>query len=332
MTAQLSAPPGLVAAGSGTLAVVANGQDGPDTVNGAAATTFAFAAPAAGDGGGWPDASNTGATEPGGGWDTSHSGLWQYFTPDSVIEGVYIVGQIRVRAENVTVRNCVVVGDFENQACIWGFGSEGLGMIVEDCTTVGIESDIPSAAGVVGYLELRRCDISNSADGFKGGDQPGEITEDNYVHHLRLGWINDDEHVQGVNNTHADGGQWQAADGAVVEHNSIDGPLFDGGSPTQPGDVTPSSSVNGGIFFKTDSGDCTGITIRNNRVRGFGNNCYLYATTGRAVDGVVEDNIFGEGTTGGYSQFGAYTEVESGGGTVTMTLDGNVNQDGDPVS
>lgn len=301
---------------------------------------YAIAFDSAGEGGsgelpeyeGFPetDGSNTGAREPTGGWQAAPisggTGLWQYFTEGGTIENVYLEGQIRVRASNVTIRNCYVVANFENQAGIWGF--EGDNLVVENCTVVGANMDLPAAAGVVGYQTCRRCNISNTADGLKGGSDPGELTEYNYIHNLRLGFTGT-PHEPGVNNTHADGIQWQGADGAIVRYNRIHGPYYDDGGPDQPAGVTD-DSVNGGIFMKTDSGDITNVTVEGNEVYGFGYNLYWYATAGRIVTGEITDNRLGRGTTDGYARFGPIQLFENT-GDITATLDGNVDQDGQAV-
>jgi hypothetical protein len=126
---------------------------------------------------------------------TLHSGDILVTTPGTVIEGLYVTGRILVRAANVTIRQCEIVGNGYRS------GNTGLvdcnhhaasGVLIEDCelhqaaATANVWHD-----GVIGHdYTARRNLVYDVVDGFgaynstNGNGAANVVIEANYVRNL----------------------------------------------------------------------------------------------------------------------------------------------------
>lgn len=150
---------------------------------------------------GFPDATNTGV--PAGTTLTAYTGSRTITVAGTVIEGKRISGLLTIRAKNVTVRKCEILGEGidTNDSAVSNF-------VVEDCDLKGNGS----LTGIVGFgVTVRRCDIS----GFTNGCRLfGTFTvKGNYIHGPTTN--GPDPHYDGLE-------LWGACLNSVVEDNWID--------------------------------------------------------------------------------------------------------------
>ncbi len=260
----------------------------------------------------------------GGDYSGTRSGLVNITTPGTVIENELITGQLRLNANDCTVRNCTInlTEALHDQPAIWQFS--GSGGIFEYNTVTGYTPNQaggagPGSAGIAGGARIFGNQIRGFADCIKAGNDCH--IEFNYGYEQAFGYINGNLGQP----AHCDGLQFQGTTGAIIKNNVFIGPYKDGGFAGSEGTVE--SQVNGGIFLKTDSADCLDVLIEDNQVWGYGNNCYLYATAGRVVTATVINNVFGE--NGLYALYGPFTLQEFG--DVNLVESGNVNELGEEV-
>ncbi len=114
-------------------------------------------------------------------------------TPGTVIEGLDIVGSVKVNVPNVTLRNCKITsGDY--QVVIIGKGVTGA--VVQNCY---IDGQNAGNQGIAGQGTFIANNIVNTADGI---DVRGDNTviQDNYIHSMSIA---NGAHPDGIQ---ADGG------------------------------------------------------------------------------------------------------------------------------
>ena len=198
----------------------------------------------------------------------------------AVIENLRILGGVRIMANNVTIRNCLI--DCGNRAGqpevkMWygiqnteGGGFDGL--LVEDCEVIGAHScSIYAAKGT-----FRRINIHETlTDGIKGAGPI--VVEECWVHHIGI-----------LEGSHADCVQMQdKGSGAVFRRNYMDLPFYD--SVYFPGAPYKSNAC---FIIQTQwaTEDITDVTIEDNWLRGGSYTIYF----GRKVsktDAVVRDCV-----------------------------------------
>lgn len=145
----------------------------------------------------------------------------------TVLEGLEIYGDIKVRARNVTIVNCRLHGGpgvpSSNTGIIDATGAGVVNLLVQDNTII---PDRPSyyRDGIVGHdYTARRNHIQATNDGLGIFNQPGgppgaNVTaEGNYIHSLTF-WSNDPAHSDG---THNDGIQVQGGENIRIAGNTI---------------------------------------------------------------------------------------------------------------
>ena len=145
----------------------------------------------------------------------------------TVLDGLEIYGDVKVRARDVTIRNSRLHGGpgipASNTGIIDATGDGVVNLVVEDNTII---PDRPSyyRDGIVGHdYTARRNHIQGTNDGLgifnrPGGPPGANVTaEGNYIHSLTF-WSNDPAHSDG---THNDGIQVQGGENIRIAGNTI---------------------------------------------------------------------------------------------------------------
>ncbi len=157
--------------------------------------------------GGWPDASNTGAT----GTLTAYAGSLTISAAGSVIENKIINGVLTINAGNVTIRNCRLVTNG-----FWGIDASAnaaAGLVVERCTIIGQGVGGTTDSGIVGSGAFTGNNISAFENGIRLQDGASTV-KGNFIHDL--GAAGADPHYDGI---HVQGGQ----NGVLIEDNTVMG-------------------------------------------------------------------------------------------------------------
>ncbi|MCP3919068.1 MAG: hypothetical protein GY711_26290 [bacterium] len=200
------------------------------------------------NGGGYgprPDATNTGPTNPSA---LTSVGSMTVTTDGALIENVRVGGTLRIKANNVTVRNFIVDGG--------GGSSYGIratdgyqGIVIED----GEVKNVVSSCIYGGGFTARRLNVHESGgDGFK--TTGNVLVEHCWIHHL------------GTNpGAHADGNQTRYGSNFVFRANNFDMPI------TVPG---PYKS-NAALIIQTGEGPIDNVLIEGNWVNGGNFTVYL---------------------------------------------------------
>lgn len=198
----------------------------------------------------------------------------------AVIENLRILGTVRVMANNVTIRNCLIdAGNRANgeEIKIW-YGIQNTedggfdGLLVEDCEIVGVNSaPVYASKGT-----FRRLDIHESnKDGIKASGPV--LVEECWVHHVGM-----------REGTHADCVQMQdGGSGATFRRNYMDMPFYDSvyfhGAPYKS---------NAPFIIQTQwaTEDITDVTIEENWLRGGSYTIYFGRKT-KTTDAVVRNCV-----------------------------------------
>ncbi|QNK80966.1 hypothetical protein [Nakamurella sp. PAMC28650] len=233
---------------------------------------------------------------------TSHAGDILITKPGTVIEGLFITGRVLVRAANVTIRQCEIVGNG------YAGGNTGLvdcnhpaaaNVVIEDCELhQGVETANVWHDGVIGHdYTARRNLVYDTVDGFGAYNSysPGQpanvVIEANYVRELSY-FSPDPNHSD--NRTHNDGIQIQGNGGIQILGNHIrgyasstvgTGPQNDPYFPLITGHVVTCTPTVSAI---------TGITVENNWF--YGGVCGFIAiagSKGASNLGTITNNRFG---------------------------------------
>ena len=192
-------------------------------------------------------------------------------TAGTVLENRHFSSGIKVKADDVTIRNCFISGEgwYGIQAT---FGHKNL--LIENCTFVGQNSCGPYVSNAI----IRDCKISESkTDGIKlVGD---DVTvEGCWVFHIG---INPESHadciqIRGPNHNH------------VYRNNYFDIPFYD--SPFYESGY----KSNACFIIQADLGDISNITIENNWCRGGSYMIYIGQHSGKSwslKNFIVKDNF-----------------------------------------
>lgn len=204
-----------------------------------------------------PNAANTGPSNPA--LITTSSAGRTVSSANAILENTRFTGTIHVRANNVTIRNCIIDGGLYGINCNYGAS----GLLIEDC-----EIKNATSAGIFGgNFTARRLNIHDiGGDGLKPTTQC--LLEDSFIHHLGK---NDGAHADGVQSRH--GGS-----NMTFRGNNFDMPITDpapyksnaafmlepdGGQLTHV--LIEENWMNGGNFTVYGSG-MSGVTVRHNRI------------------------------------------------------------------
>lgn len=151
---------------------------------------------------GYPDETNTGV-KPG----VSLTTVSTYTADDDgeVVQNLLITEQLRIRANNVTVRNVRI--STNTYYPIDYSGNSYTGLVVEDSEIIGTSSAVTAGMSFTNYT-ARRVEVYGTADGFKA-DQ-NVIIQDSYIHNLRV-----------TSSSHNDGIQATGGSNVQVRHNTF---------------------------------------------------------------------------------------------------------------
>ena len=226
----------------------------------------------------------------------------------AVIDGLEVFGCIRVRANNVTIRNTRVHGpgcDNRNLISV-GYGTYS-GLLIEDVEIDGHNRDSFGAAiGAAGYT-CRRCNIHGVG---QGANMTGDVVvEDSYIHDI---YYADGSHNEAL----ISGG----GSNIVVRGNNLEG--------------TPTPGTSSTISLYGDFSQIRDVLVENNLFNGGGYCVYAGSVSSKPYP-VAENtrflnNVFGSKFDATCGWYGPVTAYQSGNGNAWS---GNVWQDsGLPVN
>lgn len=118
---------------------------------------------------------------------TQYNGNMVVTTAGAVIQNLDIRGNVTVKANNVTIRNCIIRGvavapTSNSYALIMQFSNNYSKLLVEDCTLVA-QSPNQWTSGIQGCnMTIRRCDISNTVDGVDAMGMGNVLVDSCYLH------------------------------------------------------------------------------------------------------------------------------------------------------
>ena len=149
---------------------------------------------------GYPDETNTGVPT---GTILTSSGSITVSTNGAIIEDLHVTGQIRVTANNVTIRRVrITSNDY------YPIDYDGpTGLVVEDSEIIGQNYNVTAGMSFNNYT-ARRVLVTGCADGFKANNNV--LIEDCFVHTLAIG-----------PDTHNDGVQTTSGTGVTVRHSTF---------------------------------------------------------------------------------------------------------------
>ena len=257
--------------------------------------------------GAWPGAGNTGVTP--GTHLTAQKGEINVNTDGAVIQDIDLVGDIRVEANNVTIRNVRVTAPHGGDRSDWGIlqwvGYHGL--TVENVEIVG-NPDTELRTGVMdpgGVVTVRHCNIHGISK--HGIDTTQGVIADNYIHDP----------------------YWFAAADGELDSIRISGSPDPGTSLLiQHNTLVDVNTVNGAIsMFETDGGQPTRVTIDGNYFATWGFSIYAGGASAPTSYIVVKNNVFTKNYKDGYMPV---TEWNAHGTGNVWT--GNTWEDGRPAS
>jgi hypothetical protein len=230
--------------------------------------------------GGWPDAGTTGV-KPG-----SHlvprKGEILVKQNGAVIENIDLVGDIRVEADNVVIRNVRVSAPQSSDIDQWGIlqwvGYSGL--TIEDSEIAG-RSDTELRQAVMnpgGLVTVRRCDIHGMSK--KGVYTSQGDIEDSFIHDP----------------------YWFAAADGEIDMIRIDGAPDPGTSLLiKHNTLVDTTTTNSAIsLFEADGGTPSRVTVQDNYLATAGWAIYAGGQTAATSDIVVKDNVFARKFKDGY--------------------------------
>lgn len=142
----------------------------------------------------WPDESNTGVVGAGLSYSQlTPSGSITVTQPGTVIDKMDVRGQIKVRAENVTIRRTRV----RTSGTLYGIEiTPGIkGTVIEDVEVAGTDSSCGIGIAHNRYV-ARRVNVHGCADGLRIGQDTS--IEDSYIHSLRDGDGTHNDAVQSI--------------------------------------------------------------------------------------------------------------------------------------
>jgi hypothetical protein len=221
---------------------------------------------------GWPDASTTGV-QPGIKL-TKRSGEILVRKSGTVIQNLDLDGDIRVEANNVTVRNVRITNAGRHSTTYWGIvqwmGHSGLD--VEHVTIIGsgttqLQVGVASLGGVV---TVRWCDIGGISK--KGVNTQQGVVEDNYLHDPHYYASETGE----VDMVRVDGGPVSGTT-LTVRHNTIFNQL---------------NATSAIAIYSNPGNPCHDITVADNLLGGGGYTIYAGGDRDPTYNIVISGNVF----------------------------------------
>lgn len=253
------------------------------------------------------------------------SGSITVTTSGQVVENVRVNGRIMVRANNVTIRNCVVRG--YTKVSVISLDSGFNNLTVQNCRVEAVASGTSypsSSVGVVGGatgLKVRNSEILGVTDGIKAGHN--SLFEYNYIHMAKP--AGSTKHLDGIQGSGKS--NWRASYNVFdLGHErggnySLFAQGFNGTSCVKITNVEFSRNYiyggNYGIAFAGGKANvCTNPGSYAENLRGI-NNVFIKDP----------DGVFGSSSTKGF-RYGYWSTQSVGAAT---TISGNVFEDGTPV-
>jgi len=226
----------------------------------------------------------------------------------AVIENIDLVGDIRVEANNVTIRNVRVTaprgGDIDQWGILQWVGYSGL--TVEDSEIVGSsQTELRQAVmNPGGMITVLRCDIHGMSK--KGVYSSQGDIEDNYIHDP----------------------YWFAAADGEIDMIRVDGTPDNGLSLlVKHNTLIDTTTTNSALsLFAADGGQPTRVTVEDNYMATAGFAIYAGGSTAGTSDIVVKDNVFGAKFKDGYSYVTEWNRRGAG-----NVWSGNKWEDGRPA-
>lgn len=232
----------------------------------------------------FPDSTNTGV--PSGIVLTSSPSL-HITSVGQVVSGLNINGSVQISANNVTLKNCKIVG-----GGFWVVSVDGgcSGVTIQDCEIDGQNGSADSllyigntgTQGPTNGLQILRCNIHGGANGMSIGYGP-LLFKDNYIHNLA-----------GAAGSHINGIQYNGGANYVgtidIEHNHIEN----------------ANNNTDCLMIDAFYGPIKNVTINNNLLRG-GGDYTVYCTNGTgsftSSGIVVTNNVLNKTTPFAFDYF-----------------------------
>jgi hypothetical protein len=221
---------------------------------------------------GWPDATTTGV-QPGVKL-TKRSGEILVRKSGTVIQNLDLNGDIRIEADNVTVRNVRITNAGRHSTTYWGvvqwMGHRGLD--VEHVAIIG-SSTVQLQVGVAslgGTITVRYCDIEGISK--KGVNTEQGLVEDNYVHDPHFYASETGE----VDMVRTDGGPASGTQ-LVVQHNTI---------------LNQLNATSAIAIYSAQGNPCHDILVADNLLGGGGYTIYAGGDRDPTYNIVIKDNVF----------------------------------------
>lgn len=240
---------------------------------------------------GYPDASNTGLTNPS--LLTTYTGSYSVTTPGLVLENKIFNGRLDINASNVTIRNSKFTGN-----PFVALDVNASGFLIEDS-----EFDVTGDDAIWGGNNWvgRRLNIHGSEDGMK---MSGGTLEDSYIHDLKL-----------CGTCHTDGIQIMGTNypTTMIRHNTISAPA-------------PPEFGNGAFQIANETccgGAISGVTVDNNLLSGGGFTFRVHQQYNLVAQGALTNNHFVRNSY----EWGAISMQEDNPGQLQWTCSGNVYHD-----
>ncbi|MCO6049125.1 right-handed parallel beta-helix repeat-containing protein [Mesorhizobium sp. RP14(2022)] len=187
-------------------------------------------------------------------------------TPGAVISGLEIHGTLRIEADNVTIRDCKIVGDSYNSVQVVDGHS---GATVEYCDIVG------GTNGIMGGGTFRYNDISKNENGIVTGGP--SLIEGNYIHDM-----------SGGPEAHFDGIEINGGHDITIRHNTV------------INDYGQTSAIMIDNYF----GPVDNVVVSDNYLAGGGYTIYSdgqFSSSNKITNVQITDNQLGSGSWGYYS-------------------------------
>jgi hypothetical protein len=160
-----------------------------------------------------------------------------------VIEGLDVRARIYVAHKNVTIRNCILLGDYYYAVHSRDGGNEGP-LLIENC-------DITGGISPGNNVTFRNNHFYAPEGGFKNDGlvlaSSNVLIENNLIHNLR-----------GRKDAHMDGIQCMTGSNITIRNNWIE--LYDNPETGENG------GTNGAIFLKSDTGPTSHVTVECNMI------------------------------------------------------------------
>jgi hypothetical protein len=217
---------------------------------------------------------------------TTYSGPSTITTAGTVIDGKQITSCLVIKANNVTIRNSLIVSN----GCFFNVLADNgnTGLLLQDVEVDGLKNlSGDSAVNGSGYTCLR-CNIHGTVDGFKAGSNV--VIQDSWIHDLAIG-----------NDSHNDGIQSLGTTSLKILHNRI---------------VMADGATSAVILSTGSASDMRNVQIANNFLGGGAFTVYGGYEAGRdtlsKVSNIsVTDNVFTTAVFARSGAFGALTSVDS---------------------